>query len=190
MSNAPRLRLFVAVDVPVDVLELVERVAKPLQSSIEGARWTARAGRHITVKFLGYTDAGLLDELKRALAGCSGHAPTPIRLAGLGAFPSAKRARVVWAGIDDLEGLLAGLAAGVSRALEPLGFEPEKRSFSPHLTLARLRAPGSVEAALAAAPTLASRPFEAGSFALYRSLLHPRGARYQRLCEFRLDGPV
>ena len=189
MNATPRARLFVAVDVPSDVLEFVEAASKPLESSIEGARWTRRTGRHITIKFLGYTEADLLTELVDALASCSGHSPGPIRVSGLGAFPSAKRARVVWAGIDDPAALLPRLAADLDRALQTVGFEPEARAFSPHLTLARLREPCSVERDLASVHDLESRAFEVGSFCLYRSHLHPKGATYERLREFPLARP-
>ena len=179
-----RLRLFVAADLPPDLLHALHDSTKSLRSKPEvaSARWTAPANQHVTLKFLGWVDAGAVDRIAAALATVvSAHEPATITVTGLGAFPSGRRARVLWAGLDDPAGLLAALASHLDRALAPLGFEPETRAFTPHLTLARFKPPASVAGVLSEVPKLPEPSFEVAHLALYRSHLHPKGARYEVL---------
>jgi 2'-5' RNA ligase len=147
--------------------------------------WVAPANFHLTVKFLGAVDIGRLPDVERALGDAvAGLSPFTLTLRGLGAFPSAARPRVIWAGTAQGAAELAGLAAHVERALSPLGFPPEDRPFSAHVTLGRVRTPRRnprLAEALAAstAVELLSVPVERVS--LMRSDLSPRGARYSEL---------
>ena len=96
------------------------------------------------------------------------------------------RARVLWVGLDDPAGLLAALARDLEAALVPLGFEAEPRAFTPHLTLARFKPPASVAGVLSDEPRVTAPSFEVGHLALYRSHLHPKGARYEVLATIPL----
>ena len=75
----------------------------------------------------------------------------------------------------------AALARDLEACLVPLGFEAEKRAFTPHLTLARFKPPASIAGVLSEEPGVAESSFEVGHLALYRSHLHPKGARYEVL---------
>ncbi len=179
-----RLRLFVAVDLPPDLLEALDESLAALRSrpEVASARWTVPANQHVTLKFLGWVDAGMLDPIAETLAAvASSHEPATVTVEGLGAFPSERRARVLWAGLDDPAGLLAALASDLDPALAPLGFQPETRAFTPHLTLARFKSPASLAGRLSEATRVANPSFEVDHLALYRSQLHPRGARYEIL---------
>lgn len=180
-----KLRLFVAVDVPRAQLVAVEEATATLRAELSEARWAPVDNQHLTVKFLGSTPADRLVEVGdvcRAVA--RAHQPEEIRLTDLGAFPSARRVRVLWVGVDDPTELLAGLAASLDAAFEPLGFRTEKRSFTAHLTLARWRTPTRVESLPPVDLNFA--PFGVESINLYRSHLSPRGATYELLEEFPL----
>lgn len=182
--SSERLRLFVAADLPPDLLGALSETLASLRSrpEVASARWTQPANQHVTLKFLGWVEAGTLDPITDALAAvASSHEPATLSLSGLGAFPSARRARVLWAGLDDPAGLLAALASNLEAALAPLGFGSETRPFAPHLTLARFKPPASIAGVLSEVPPVAEPSFEVDRLALYRSHLHPKGARYEIL---------
>ena len=177
--STDRLRLFVAVPIPEAQLEVLDRAVEPLRMRLPDARWAALANQHITLKFLGWTEARLFDEVRSVVNDVAAeYAPAPVSLAGLGAFPSPRRARVVWAGIDDPGGLLRALASSLDDHLARLGFEPEKRAYTPHLTLARIKHPKAVNLD---SISVVTDPWPAATIELFRSHLSPRGARYEVL---------
>ena len=182
--EAKPLRLFVAVDVPDDIRAEVAGALTPLRERIPEARWPPERNWHVTVKFLGRTWPRLVEWVTEAVGDvASAAAPFRTSVAGLGAFPSLRRARVVWAGLDDAGGALASLAAALDEALAD-EFAPEARTFSPHLTVARLKTP----APLGELPPLAGRPFDVDRIVLYRSRLQRPAPVYEALGEFRLVG--
>lgn len=184
--NGARLRLFLALDLPEAHRERAGEVAQDLRARGWDARWVAPGNHHVTLRFLGATDGATLPALRDAVAAAARGHPTPVLvLRGLGAFPSPRRARVVWAGVHDQGGNLPELAGALGRALEPLGWAPEARPFAAHLTLARLRVPRSVEP-LPADPFRGLEPARVAEVVLYRSKLHPSGARYERVDAFAL----
>lgn len=109
---------------------------------------------------------------------------------GLGAFPTPRRARVLWAATADAPAFVA-LAAAVDRALVALGFPAEARRFTPHVTLGRVREPRPDPALASALTAAATRPFgtlRVARVSLMRSDLSPRGARYTELAAWPLPG--
>jgi RNA 2',3'-cyclic 3'-phosphodiesterase len=173
--------LFVAAGVPEDHLRWLEEKSAALRSSLRGARWTERVAQHVTLKFLGATPVDKVEPVIAAVStAAAGRSPAQVSLTQVGAFPSRRRARVLWMGLDDPSGLLTGLAADLDRVLRPLGYEPEKRAFTPHLTLARFKSPGPLpEDASLVADEL--QPFTVDHVTLWRSRLHPTGARYEEV---------
>ena len=185
MTEIPKLRLFVALAVPEAELAKVEAATAELKEQLRGARWVPRANQHVTLKFLGATSSDRLDAVARVCAlvarsHSSGHA----RLSHLGAFPSARRARVLWVGLEDPARLPGRLADDLADAFEPLGYGRENRPFTPHLTLARFKDPRP----LPALPELPGRlePFPISEIELFSSRLHPGGARYELIERFPL----
>ncbi|MGH2750934.1 MAG: RNA 2',3'-cyclic phosphodiesterase [Actinomycetota bacterium] len=189
--SAPRLRLFVGVTVPSEQLEALHRAASPLrrlEESTTKARWTKPANQHLTLKFLGWVDAADAGAIRGVLGDVAGaHGPSRVALRGLGAWPTERRARVLWVGLEDPERLLTKLAASLDSALEALGFERETRAFTPHLTLARFTRPASVSRVMAEPFEVLEPWFAVDRVALYRSHLHPKGARYEILESFALE---
>ena len=179
---ARRLRLFVAARVPRSRLEELHDRLEGLRARLPGARWVAPENQHVTLRFLGATRPDQLDAV-RAVVRCAAArtAAAQLSLGGLGAFPRTSSARVLWAGVDDSGGALTEVAGRLRDELAPLGFEPERRAFAPHLTLARFKTP----ARLTDLPELApGEPFGLEEVALYRSHLSPRGARYELVDTF------
>jgi len=156
----------------------VERL-RPLARDVA---WVGRDNFHVTLKFLGGVEAARLDAIAAALADAARAAgPFDLGVGDLGAFPSRTRPRVLWAGIDDGAAATATLASHVDRVLAPLGFPPEGRVFSAHVTLGRVRSPRPN-------PCLAEA-LSGGEFgrqrvdrlSLMRSELSQGGARYSEL---------
>ena len=138
---------------------------------------------HLTIKFLGEQPAGRESEIAVALAGVAARArPFGLSVNGLGAFPDARRPRVLWAGLEPVPALEL-LQHDVERTLAELGFEPEARPFHPHLTLGRAKA-GARRDAFAGLEALLTRHVVRDAFAvenlvLMESRLTPAGAEYQ-----------
>jgi 2'-5' RNA ligase len=186
MAEAEKLRLFVAFDVPEPFREALQEIVEPLRDALTGARWTNVADQHVTLRFLGWVPAEArsdVDAVCREVAGR--REPADLSLGDLGTFPSTRRARVLWAGIEDLTGLTPGLAADLDAGFRTLGFEPEQRSYTPHLTLARIKRPRPL-GDLPQVPSEARGIFRLEEVVLYRSHLSPKGARYELVERFPL----
>jgi 2'-5' RNA ligase len=103
-------------------------------------RWVRPENVHLTLKFLGDVSKDALGRVAEALERVRGrHEPFEAEPSGFGAFPSARRARILWAGIGEGSEPLRALAEDVEASLEPLGFGPEDRAYMAHLTLGRAR---------------------------------------------------
>lgn len=179
------LRLFVAVEVPEVVKRSVAAAIEPWEQLFPNARWLPPEDWHITLKFLGATERGLLPWVEETIgAVASAHAPIEAQLASLGAFPTSGRARVLWAGVDDPEDRLAELVTDLEAALAE-EFPVEVRRFHPHLTVARSEPPLSLPDRFAETPC-ASGPFGIDRLVLYRSHLQRPRPRYEALRSFPL----
>lgn len=136
-------------------------------------------------------EEGRIDEIGEALAGAaSGASPLTITARGVGAFPSLKSPRVVWAGIEAGARLIA-LQKKIDDRLAPLGFETEQRGFHPHLTICRVKVASEgreLGRAIAQMAPEIDESWQAASFALYKSVLGPAGARYTALKRIDLKG--
>lgn len=193
-----RLRLFVAVELPDGAKESLAASMGQLRGlTPAGVRWVQPAGIHLTLKFLGEVDSGLVEPLLGALqeaAAGMDKAPFPLHLDGLGVFPNRREPRVIWAGVGgDLE-TLAEVQGRVEDAAARLGLARERREFRPHLTLGRVRdrvtpaARRELGSALAEqGPALAAEyAWEVEEISLIRSVLTPQGAVYSTLGTARL----
>lgn len=181
----PRLRLFVAIDLPAEVVAAVDQATDPLRVAEPLARWTTSADWHVTLAFLGGTAADLLPPVEAAIAEVAREVgPFSIRLTGTaGTFGD----RVLWAGLSQPP-LLNHLVAGVRDRLDVLGFAADEEPFVPHVTLAR--APRRLQLD----PGLAHRYRGPGSVwtvrevALVRSRLGIGGTRYSDVRRWSLGG--
>jgi 2'-5' RNA ligase len=140
------LRIFIAVEVPPGIQNAIAQSTASLKEALPGrlVRWVAPQNVHLTLKFLGDVFSSNLERLAEALKGeAASHAPFPMSVGGLGAFPNPRRPRVIWIGLEAppaLDVLWRGVEAAVAR----LGYPAEGRPFSPHLTIGRVGQNGSV----------------------------------------------
>lgn len=165
-------RLFLAVFPPQDVIDRLNGLER---AEFEGLRWTGREQWHITLRFLGETEQGDVEDSLRGLRGSASR----VRLG-----PATKRlgARVLVLPADGL----SELAAEVRARTESIGQPPERRDFTGHLTLARARK--RVPGAAVGLPFEAE--FQITDLWLVSSRLHPDGARYTRLSHWPLAGAM
>ncbi len=123
----------------------LEAVARELSTSGASLKIVSVEHIHLTLKFLGNTDEGLVPDITAAIQeSCRGRSAFEIRLHGMGAFPNLSRMNVVWVGIDGAEPLVE-IAKSLDRSLEPLGFRPEGRPWSAHATIARVKGGRSLD---------------------------------------------
>lgn len=133
------MRLFVAIFPPAEIQSILAESKDTL--SVEGnAKWTRPENIHLTLKFLGEVTESEVESVSNALGkAASRHSPLDLTISGFGGFPSERKARVLWAGLGGETSRLRRLAEDIEDIFEALGFEREKRGFSPHLTLARAK---------------------------------------------------
>jgi 2'-5' RNA ligase len=147
--EARSLRLFVAIEVPPEATRAVETAVGPLREAFPQARWVPTENWHVTLKFLGQTWPRLGTWVGEHVAeAAASSAPFDTRFEGVGTFPSPRRARVVWAGLEDRAGRMAEVARALDAGLAK-EFRPETRAFTPHLTVARSDPPLTVPEAFA-----------------------------------------
>jgi RNA 2',3'-cyclic 3'-phosphodiesterase len=178
-------RAFVAIRPPDAVLDEVDALSTSLD--LGDARRTTREQWHVTLQFLGnHADVDAVADVLTALRTPASRA----RLGGLGAFPSSKRARVVWLGLAQGEEGFGALAREVGERLTPLGHVPEARAFHAHLTLARIKTPADVRAALASNPTAVGDAWLVNEVILYESRVRRTGAEYVPVATLPLSLPA
>ncbi len=189
-------RLFIAIELPANVLKTISQVQADLKRVIpeRAVRWTRPEGIHLTLKFLGDVRTSQLDEIKAALTQAGvGHVSFGLDIQGLGCFPNLARPRVLWVGvIGDIKSLRA-LRASLERTIAPLGFPTEERGFSPHLTLARTSQGASRGETALIGKVVQDRDigqlvsWQVDAVSLMRSQLKPDGAQYTQIAEVTLE---
>jgi len=174
------MRLFVAVELP----EEVKRQLMGLQKNIAGVRWLPTKQLHLTVLFLGEVDDEKLTQIINALAEIK-LAPFTLQIAKTGCFPNARAPRVLWIDLER-EPMLERLYLLVRTAAETCGILLEKRSFSPHITLARLKQSNSADISSFIHQTVSDNilPITVQQFALFQSVLTQQGATHRQIQAF------
>ena len=185
----PTGRFFVAAPVP----EVVKAALVGLRGQLEArwplpVRWVKPDQMHLTLKFIGDFERARLPQLEAALvAATAGRKSFALKLAGLGAFPNLRRARMLWVGLEGDTEPLAALAGAYDEATAALGVPRERRPFVPHLTLGRASGKGlaygeAVTAQLAIEPL----EFVVSQAQLIESHLRPGGSVYELVRTFSL----
>ncbi len=191
------LRAFIALELPAHVCDAIQKQTLRLRQILgnDFIRWVPTQNMHLTLKFLGDTSTSYLDFLKQMLVRESDlHPSFDMHLGGLGCFPNQRNPRVLWVDIHapaDLTSLQRGIEAGASR----LGYKPEARPFSPHLTIGRVRENASlteiqkIRAALGTVQPGNITIARADSVHLFKSDLQPGGSVYTKLFSAPLSKP-
>ena len=182
------LRTFIALEIPQEIQQIIYKEIAHLRDTIGTLiRWVPSENMHLTLKFLGNISPANLDMVTQMIrAEADSCQPFEMRVGGLACFPSPKRPRVIYIGLQapaELEALQHGIESATTR----LGYESEERAFSPHLTVGRVRnnIPASdqqkIQRALAETQIDSLGTARVDSLHLYNSELKPTGSVYTRL---------
>jgi 2'-5' RNA ligase len=184
-----QVRCFIAIGLSDQIKAGLKELQAQLQSGGQTSlKWVDSYSIHLTLKFLGGVDADkitpITDAMEEAVRGVT---PFYLTVEGLGAFPNLRRVQVVWVGVGGELDRLAHLQQRIESRLARLGFAPENRRFTPHLTLARVRDRASLGEReglgelIAATKFEAARSFPVAAVNLMKSQLTREGAIYSRI---------
>jgi len=181
-------RAFISADLPP--LPRIDALARELREASRDLKVVSTEHLHLTLKFLGDTEEGLVPEIASAMReAATGIAPFTVEIRGMGAFPNISRPSVLWVGIRGAEPL-ARMAKTLDQHLTALGFEPERRPWSPHVTLARVRGGRKMDAVqtlLRSHETDGFGEAPVDEIRLKKSVLQPGGPEYTTVEAVRLE---
>jgi 2'-5' RNA ligase len=184
-------RIFVAIDISDAARQRAAAHIENLRRAFPRLRvgWERPEKLHLTVKFLGDVDETKLVMLDDAVRRTAQHVPAfALRIGGCGTFPANKRARVLWLGVEGLDGGFQRLHEVLESESAKPGFARETRDLKPHLTIARLREPESSAPLVERHLRTQFEPveFEAGEIVIYESRLQPAGSVYSPIARYEL----
>ncbi|MDD5633790.1 MAG: RNA 2',3'-cyclic phosphodiesterase [Candidatus Omnitrophica bacterium] len=183
-GNQNTIRSFIAIEMSDEARREFSKVISKLKDSGADVKWIDPDSLHLTLKFLGNIEETRVPDISKSILQITSNLdPFEMRLDGLGAFPNWTRPRVVWLGISEGGSLAKNIAEQIERTMESYGFEREKRSFSPHITLGRVRSGKNVDKLKKIADSIKVDPclIEVKEIILFRSQLTPHGAIYSPL---------
>ncbi len=190
MKEKGAIRTFICLELPEDIQTAIDKiVARPLKQTGVKCSWVKPGNIHLTLKFLGDVSQSSLPKIAEALKEVViGHQANTLSLSQIGTF-GGRNPRVVWVGLDGELGPLQELAKSVDKAMGECGFEREKRRFSPHLTIARIRKSKNTDKLLEKIKEidLPKISFILDTLILMKSELSPSGSIYTPLEEFKLS---
>jgi 2'-5' RNA ligase len=178
------IRCFIAVTLPEETKKALGSVITEMKKAEADVKWVPAGNIHLTLKFLGNTDASRVPEITESLGKKLSHYNSfYITIAGVGCFPSEKRPRVIWVGIEDAD-ILGDIQKEIDSVMVRFGYAPEERPFSPHLTIGRVRSPKRVTELMNRFEDF--RKFELGRIEVsdihvMQSELKPAGAEYRSI---------
>jgi len=178
------LRLFVAILLSDEVRAALALVQKTLRQSCDGVRWVSPEQLHVTVKFLGDVPDGDVSGVSEAIArGAASGAPFLMRVETAGCFPPHGGVRIVWAGASDPSNTMERSVEAINRELEQLGHERERRPWSPHITIGRVKFDKSVGRIREAVKRVSYSGIDQAvdSVTLMSSVLSPKGPTYAQV---------
>ena len=189
------LRTFIAVPFPTEIIIKIAKITAYLQTQTpnKALKWVAPENMHLTIKFLGDVLEERIPELTQCVQDAlQNQTLFTVTIEGMGMYPNARQPRVVWLGIKD-EGNLKLIHHELAKTLQGFDPEPEKRAFSPHLTIARVRQNGGHDTVRQIGEVLSQfkvdslGSFEVQTVHIFKSDLTPRGPIYTSLFALPLN---
>lgn len=191
LRDAINLRSFIAIELPDTVKSALAGLQDDLKKEGADVRWVKPDNIHLTLKFLGDMDEGLVVDAVEKLKGtCSTFPAFNLEICGTGVFPNMKSPRVIWVGIMQSP-LLADLQSSIEDGMSALRFTREKRTFTPHLTLGRFRSAKGKDALLEKIGLYKDSGYgmiDARAVSFMRSDLSPSGAKHTAIAEIQFSG--
>jgi len=183
------MRTFIAIGVPKNIKNQIAVYEELIKKEKTKISWVKPDNIHITLKFLGEVEENKISEIYEALKKCvSNQKPFDIEVMGTGGFPNLNRPRVIWVGLKKGSDELKNLAKSIDNELEKLGFRKEKRGFSPHLTIGRVKSIYNIHEFVKMMNSVEFKgdTFTADEILIMESDLKPTGAVYTKLCTVKL----
>jgi RNA 2',3'-cyclic 3'-phosphodiesterase len=177
-----KTRTFIGIDIGDAIRASTTALIKELAKTGAAVKWVAPEGMHVTLLFLGEVDDRELHAVCKAVKSVAeGEPPFPLRVSGVGAFPTPRRPKILWAGITEGAEPLQRLNTALEERMLDLGcYRKEERGYTPHLTLGRVKGDSD---SFALAPEIPKRSaWEGGRFAVNEVLVFSS--------EMERDGPV
>lgn len=184
------MRTFIAIELPEEIKKEIERVQAPLKKTDAYVSWVKPGNIHVTLKFLGEVPEDKIDEVfsgtEQAVKGTKRFT---MSLKGMGTFPDIKRPRVIWIGAGSGETELSQMAKRIEGEMEKIGFPKEKRGFSAHFTIGRVKSPKNIEKLMEMVKSsdFQTEDIVVNQVVVMRSQLHPAGAIYTPLKKIPLE---
>lgn len=186
-----KLRLFLAVLLPEEIKIRIGSIIKELSSTKADVKWTSTENLHLTMKFLGDTDKSLVDGLVRSLeTECERIPAFEAEISNVGSFARHGKPSVIWTGVTHGQSELAYVAGKIDDVTSNFGFEKEKRPFSAHITLGRVRSDKGIsklERAIDAYKEAYFGTIEVNRITLMKSDLRPMGPIYTEIENITLN---
>lgn len=184
------MRAFIAIELTPEVKDRASCLQEELRRSHADVSWVKPGNIHLTLKFLGEIDDALLQKITVILSETAqGHTAFSVRLALVGAFPKIYAPRVIWVGIDKGDEETKKIAADLETRIAQVGIPAEKKPFSSHITLGRVRTPQNRQKLVECLQGLMQDPAPARpemtvrAITLFKSTLTPQGSIYEVLSE-------
>lgn len=179
------MRTFVAIALEPDIKHTISQLIQKLDDHNPNVRWVREQGMHLTLKFIGEIPENRVQELLLLLTDLSAnHKRFPLKLKGTGTFPPrSKYPRILWLGIEESQGLIS-VQQDIESLLEKASISREKRRFSPHLTLGRVKSSQNIGPVLDILTDNKETEFgsmEVKEITFFKSTLKPTGAEYSAL---------
>lgn len=177
------MRLFTALDLPDDAKERITKLQEPgLEVS-----WISPETMHLTLRFIGDADRDVMKRLSGRFSNI-GHPAFALQVKGVGYFPARGKPKVIWAGVGENSKLMR-LQEKIEQACRMAGLDPEERTFTPHITLGRVKGASRKEVLtfINRNKKLRIDDIFLREFILYESRLHTDGAIHSPLERFPLD---
>jgi 2'-5' RNA ligase len=183
------IRSFISINLHDDLKTKIDGIVKLFKETGADVRWVKTENLHLTLKFLGNIDSDKVDAISSRIRNIADrYDDFSFTLVGTGTFPDLRRPRIIWIGIKDHDNFLK-IAKEVERAMEQEGFDKEKRPFSPHITVGRVRSLKGIDKLSMELVKYKGMDFgsqSADSIHLMKSTLKKGGAEYNAISSTRL----
>lgn len=138
------MRCFLVFEIPEDVKEHLARASQSMAKTLPGVRWVKPEGQYITIHFFGGISEKQVEEIKGVLKDCSPYDRVWASLKAVDAFPGRKRPRVIVAALDEGVDIIRSIYRDIVDRLITLGYEEDKRGYTPHITFGRIKIPAPI----------------------------------------------
>ncbi|MBD3385229.1 RNA 2',3'-cyclic phosphodiesterase [candidate division KSB1 bacterium] len=184
-----KVRTFICIELPEKIRDDIAALQHAVKPMGRGVRWVQPRSIHLTFKFLGDVEQDQLNKVEKAVKeACNQISSFALQVNEAGAFPNFKSPRIYWTGFRSVPDMMLRLQSEIENELCKIGFAKEKRKFTPHLTIGRVKYGDGVKEV---SHYLQNNSFESGSFdvesvTIMKSELSSAGAKYTPLAKIQL----